>query len=184
MKKVGQLICEGIADKVRQNVKDHSTTFLVNYTKISSPKMNDVRKALGAAGAKVYVSKNRIAQKALQELKFDAISEKVTSQIAFVWSNKDSAEVAKVLMKLAKDIEGLHVQGGILDGKAVDQSDVKRLSDLPSREVLLTMLAQTIQAPLVRLAGALSGKTRDLLSILKQLSEKKSDPTSPSVKSG
>jgi large subunit ribosomal protein L10 len=172
MKKVGQLIRESIADKIRNNVKEYPTTFLVSYTKLSSPKMNNVRKALSAAGAKVYVSKNRIAKKALQELKFEDISGKITNQVAFVWSDKDSAEIAKVLITLAKDIEGLNVQGGILDGKSVEQADVKRLSDLPSREVLLTMLAQTIQSPLVRLAGALNGKTRDLLSILKQLSEK------------
>lgn len=172
MKKVGQLIREGIAEKIRHNVKEYPTTFLVSYDKVSSPKMNDVRKALRAAGAKVYVSKSRIAKKALQELKFDDISAKLINQIAFIWSDKDSAEVAKVLVKLAKDIEGLSVQGGVLDGKSVQKSDVTRLSDLPSREVLLTMLAQTIQAPLVRLAGALSGNTRDLLSILKQLSEK------------
>ena len=172
MKRVGQLIREGIADKVRQNVEEHSTTFLVSYTKVSAQKMNVVRKALSAAGAKVYVSKNRIAEKALQELKLDEISKKITSQIAFVWSNKDSAEVAKALVTLSKDIEGLHVQCGIIDGKVAEQSDVIRLSDLPSREVLLTMLAQTIQAPLVRLAGALNGKTRDLISIIKQLSEK------------
>lgn len=172
MKKVGRLIRESIAQKIRHNVKEYPTTFLVSYSKVSSPKMNDVRKALKAAGAQVYVSKNRIAKKTLQELNFEDISTKVTQQIAFVWSDKDSSEVAKVLVKLSKDIEGLNVQGGVLDGKTVEQSDIKRLSDLPSREVLLTMLAQTIQSPLVRLAGALNGKTRDLLSILKQLSEK------------
>lgn len=172
MKKVGQLIRESIAEKIRNNVTDHGTTFLISYTKMSAPKMNDFRKALNAVGAKVYVSKNRIAQKALQTLKFDSMSEKIKNQIAFIWSNKDSAEVAKVLIKLTKDVDGLNVQGGVLDGKAVEQADVKRLSDLPSREVLLTMLAQTIQSPLMRLAGALSGKTRDLISILKQLSEK------------
>jgi len=172
MKKVGQLIREGIAEKIRHNVTEHGTTFLVSYSKMSSPKMNNFRKALRAAGAKVYVSKNRIAKKTLAELKFDEMSSKITQQIAFVWSNSDSVEVAKVLIKLTKDLEGLQIQGGVLDGKAVQQADVKRLSDLPSREVLLTMLAQTIQSPLTRLAGALNAKTRDLIYILKQLSEK------------
>jgi len=172
MKKVGQLIRESIAEKIRHNVAEHSTTFLVSYSKMSSPKMNNFRKTLKAAGAKVYVSKNRIAKKTLTAMKFDEMSSKITQQIAFVWSDSDSVEVAKALVKLTKDLEGLNIQGGVLDGKAVQQADVKRLSDLPSREVLLTMLAQTIQSPLVRLAGALNAKTRDLIYILKQLSEK------------
>lgn len=172
MKKVGQLIRENIAEKIRHNVAEHSTTFLVSYSKMSSPKMNNFRKALSATGAKVYVAKNRIAKKTLTAMKFDDMSSKITQQIAFVWSDSDSVEVAKVLVKLVKDLEGLSIQGGVLDGKAVQQADVKRLSDLPSREVLLTMLAQTIQSPLVRLAVALNAKTRDLIYILKQLSEK------------
>jgi large subunit ribosomal protein L10 len=172
MKKVGQLIRESIAEKIRHNVEEYETTFLVSYSKVSSLKMNKFRKALSAAGAKVYVSKNRIAKKTLTAMKFDDMSGKITQQIAFIWSNHDSVEVAKVLIKLVKDLEGLNIQGGVLAGKAIQQVDIQRMSDLPSREVLLTMLAQTIQSPLTRLAGALNAKTRDLIYILKQLSEK------------
>ncbi len=172
MKKVGQLIRESIAEKIRHNVQEYAATFLVSYSKISSLKMNHFRKALSAAGAKVYVSKNRVAKKTLTAMQLEEMSSKIDQQTAFVWSNTDSVEVAKVLIKLAKELEGLKIQGGVLDGKAVQQADVKRMSDLPSREVLLTMLAQTIQSPLTRLAGALNAKTRDLIYILKQLSEK------------
>lgn len=171
MKKVGQLIRESIADKIRHNVEEHETTFLVTYSKVSSLKMSRFRKALSAAGAKVYVSKNRIAKKTLTAMKFDDISGKITQQIAFVWSDNDAAEVAKALIKIVKDLEGLNIQGGVLAGKTIAQDDIQRMSDLPSKEVLLTMLAQTIQSPLTRLAGALNAKTRDLISILKQLSE-------------
>lgn len=182
MKKVGRLIRESVSDKIRQNVKERGVTFLVSYTKMSSPKMNDFRKALSAAGAKVYVSKNRVAKKALEEIKFSSLIGTIKSQVAFVWSDKDSVEVAKVLVKLSKANEALSIQGGVLDGKAVEQKDVQRLSDLPSREVLLTMLAQCIQSPLSRLVNALNANTRDLIYILKQLSDK-SAPNPPSDKS-
>ena len=172
MKKVGLLIREGIINRISKGVKERQNTFLISYSKVSSPEMSHFRKALTQAGAEMYVSKNRIAQKALRNLDIPELSDKVENQIGFVWSDKDSVEVAKVLVKFAKDFEGLNVQGGILEGKTVAESEVKRLSDLPSREALLTMLAQTIQAPLTRLLGALTGKTRDLISILKQLSEK------------
>ncbi|MDP8264362.1 MAG: 50S ribosomal protein L10 [Candidatus Aceula lacicola] len=172
MKKVGLLIREGIINRISKGVKERQNTFLISYSKVSSPEMSDFRKALSQTGAEIYVSKNRIAQRALKDLDISELGEKIENQIAFVWSDKDSVEVAKVLVKFAKDFEGLNVQGGVLEGKAVAESEIQRLSDLPSRDVLLTMLAQTIQAPLTRLAGALTGKTRDLLSILKQLSEK------------
>ncbi len=172
MKKVGRLIRESVINRISKGVKDRQNTFLVSYSRVSSLEMSDFRKALTQAGAEIYVSKNRIAQKALKDLDVVELGNKIQDQIAFVWSDKDSGEVAKVLVKFAKDLEGLNVQGGVLEGRAVTESEVQKLSDLPSREVLLTMLVQTIQAPLTRLAGALTGKTRDLLSLLKQLSEK------------
>lgn len=170
--KVGRLIRESVNSRISKSVQERQNTFLISYSKVSSFEMSEFRKALIQVGAEIYVSKNRIAQRALKDLDISELSEKIKDQIAFVWSDKDSVEVAKVLVKFANDFEGLNVQGGILEGRAIAESEVQRLSDLPSREALLTMLAQTMQAPLVRLAGALIGKTRDLLSILKQLSEK------------
>ena len=93
--------------------------------------------------------------------------------MAFVWSQADAVEVAKALVKFAKECENIKIRGGLLDGKILEKDQIIQLSELPSRQVLLTMLLSTIQSPLTRLAGALSGKTQELLSILKQLSEKK-----------
>ena len=76
-------------------------------------------------------------------------------------------------MKFAKGNEGVNVEGGLLDGVFLSQTEVKRLADLPSREDLLAQLLQTILSPMTRLAGVMNAKSRDLLSILKQLSEKK-----------
>ncbi len=172
MIKVGQLIRENIAERICQGVQGSANTFVISYSKIASPQMNDFRKALSRAGADMFVSKKRIAQKALNSLEQKQLSEKIQNQIAFIWSDKDSAEIAKVLVKFSKEFEGINVRGGILEGKFIAEQEIQRLSDLPSREVLLSMLLQTIQSPLVRLSNALNGKTRELLNLLKQLSEK------------
>ena len=172
MKKVGQLIRESVTDRIHQGVEGKANTFVINYSKVGSSQMSNFRKALSQVGANMYVSKNRIAKKVLNDFKLKDLSTRIQNQTAFVWSDKDSTEVAKVLMKYAKDFEGINVQGGILEGRTVAQEEVQRLSDLPSREVLLAMLLQTIQFPLTRLAGALNGKTRELINLLKQLSEK------------
>jgi large subunit ribosomal protein L10 len=60
-----------------------------------------------------------------------------------------------------------------LQGAFLAKEDVSRLSDLPSREVLLAKLLSLMQSPATKLAYILNAKSRDLLSILKQYSEKK-----------
>ena len=172
MKKVGQLYRENLIGQVKDGISSNENVFIVNFSHISGLKISDLRKDLKKAGAHVHISRNSMAQIALKDLECGALADRLDGQTAFVWSSSDAAEISKILVKFSKDFETVHVQGGVLEGKILEGQDVKTLSDLPSREVLLAMLFATIQAPLTRFAGALNAKTRELLSILKQLSEK------------
>ncbi len=173
MTKVGQLYRQKLVNRIKDSLDKNSNVFVLSYSKLSGPKANDLRKSLKKAGADVFVAKNSLARLALKDLKHDSLAEKVSGQTAFIWSSSDAVEISKLLIKFTKDAETLKIQGGLLDGQILKQSDVKTLSDLPSREVLLSMLLSTLQSPLSRLASALNAKTQELLSILKQMSEKK-----------
>lgn len=173
MKRIGQVYREGLVNRISDGLSKNPSIFLLSFSRMNGPKLNDLRKTLKKAGAEVLVSRNAIANIALKEFKQEGLGEKISGQTAFVWSTGDSAELSKILIKFTKDSENIVVQGGLLDGSVLNQSDVKKLSDLPSKNVLLSQLLSIIQAPATRIAGALNAKSRDLLSILKQLSEKK-----------
>lgn len=172
MKKVGTLFRENLATRIKDGANNNTNVFLLSYSALSGVKNSDLRKNLKKIGAGMHVTKNSIARLALKDLEKEELAQKVDRQVAFVFGNADSVELSKVLVDFEKQCDTFIVQGGLLEGKFVDRDDVKKLSELPSREVLLSMLLATIQSPLTRLAGALNAKTRELLSILKQLSEK------------
>ena len=133
--------------------------------------MNILRKDLKRKKAEVLVSKTSVARIALKEAKYEDLAGSIEGQMALILSNADASEVSKVLIKFAKDQEGFSVRGGVLDGAFLTEEQVKTLSDLPSREVLLAKLLGTMSAPATRFASALNAKTRDLMSILKQKSD-------------
>jgi len=172
MKKVGQLYREALVNQVKKGVTDNDNVFLLSYSQVSGLQMSDLRKSLKRAGANVYAARNSVARLALKEMKHEELSEKVSGQTALVWGGADSSEISKILIDFVKGAENLAVHGGLLKGRMLEQDDIKKLSELPSREVLLATLLATIQSPLTRLAGALNAKTREVLSILKQLSER------------
>jgi len=173
MMKVGQLFRENMAAHIKEGVAKRNSTFILSYTKISGPQMNDIRKNLRKAGAELFVSKNSIARKILGDLEFSNLAERFNGQMMFIFTNSDSVEISKALIKVAKDCQGVLLQGGLLDGKVIAREDVKKLSDLPSKPILIAMLLSTLQSPLVRLVGALNGKTLELLYVLTQLKEQK-----------
>jgi large subunit ribosomal protein L10 len=178
MMKVGALYRQRMVDSVRTGVSKKSSTFVVSYIGIPSSKMNILRKDLKRKKAEVLVSKTSVARIALKEANYENLAGRIEGQMALILSNADASEVSKVLVKFAKDCEGFVVRGGVLDGAFLTEDQVRTLSDLPSREVLLAKLLGTMSAPLSRFAGALNAKTRDLMSILKQKSDVGETPTS------
>ena len=173
MKKVGLLYRESLVSRVKKGVTENDNVFLLSYSQVSGLQMNDLRKNLKQTGADVCATKNSVVRLAFKEMEHEELSQKVFGQTALVWGGTDSSEISKILMEFTKASENVVVQGGLLQGRVLEQEDIKKLSELPSREVLLAMLFAAIQSPLTRFAGALNAKTRDLLSVLKQLSEKK-----------
>ena len=171
--KVGQIYKKQLVSTIKTGVDSKANTFLISYSGISSAKMNILRKDLCRKSAKMRVTKSNIAHLALKDLKLEDLSRNIQDQVALVHTDSDAAEISKILVKFSKDCQGFAVQGGLLKGAFLDKKDVVRLSDLPSREVLLSKLLSLMQSPATKLAYILNAKSRDLLSILKQYSEKK-----------
>lgn len=173
MKRVGQVYRDKLATTARKSFDGDKSVFLVNYSSLTSFQLGEFRKTLRQAGANVYATKNTIARKVLKDLNQDELAKSVKNQTAFIWTAGDSAAVSKILKKYTADFQAFAVNGGVVEGRYISESEVKRLADLPPREVVLAKLLSVIQAPASRLAGALNAKGRDVLSILKQKSEQK-----------
>ena len=180
MTRVGQVYRDNLVKNLTDGIGKHSNIFVLTYTALSGAKLNSLRKSLQQSGADMVVSKNSLARITLKNAKQDVLANRISGQTAFVWSNADSVSVSKILVKFAKDFDTITLQGGLLDGLLLEKEDVKKLSDLPSREVLLAQLLGTIQAPVTRLLYVFNAKSQELLSILKQYGESKGSGSSGS----
>jgi large subunit ribosomal protein L10 len=173
MTKVGTTFRKQVVTTIKKGVEGRQSAFVVNYEKVGMSGVSSLRKTLQQKKAKMYASRGALASIALKEMKLDPLAEGLTGSTAFVWSDADPAEISKLLIKFAEKNEGFAIRGGVLNGLLLKKDDVKRLSDLPAKEVLLGQLLGTLQSPMTRLARALNGKTTELLLLLKQLSEKR-----------
>ena len=62
-----------------------------------------------------------------------------------------------MLTDFAKEFQKPAVRAAVVDGREVTPEQVKRLAQLPPRDVLLGQLAGALQAPLAGFVGALTG---------------------------
>ena len=146
---------------------------LTEYRGLTVKQLQDLRRSL-RGNADYAVVKNTLAKLAANEAGINGFDDLLTGPTAIAFINGDVVEAAKGLRDFAKANPTLVIKGGVLDGKALDASEVAKLADLESREVLLGKLAGAMLASLsqavyllnapiaqvARLAGALQAKDR------------------------
>lgn len=161
--------------EVKRKFDESHTVLLTDYRGLDVPAIAELRRELYEAGGEYKIYKNTLVRIAAREAGVDLESLLTgPTAIAFVGtkadgSQGDAAAAAKALREFSKKNNALVLKGGLLSGKVLDETQVKALADLPSREVLLARLAGGIAAPLQQFAGLLQAMPRNLAYGLKAL---------------
>jgi large subunit ribosomal protein L10 len=162
-----------------ENFQESTGAVLTEYRGLTVKQLQDLRRALGE-NADYAVVKNTLTQIAAKEAGVEGFDALLTGPTAIAFINGDVVEAAKGLRDFAKANPALVIKGGFLDGKAMDASEIAKMADLESREVLLAKIAggmlaslsqavYLLNAPLAqtaRLAAALQEKAQQDPSIL------------------
>ena len=146
---------------------------LVDYKGIDVPDVTELRARLRDSGASYQVVKNRLARIAIKGKPLEDLIESFEGPIAVVYTNDDVVSMAKTLSEFSKRIPSLELKGGIVEGQAVEASQVAEIATLPSREELLSKLVFLLQSPITRLARTLNAVTRDFVVVMGQIEAKK-----------
>jgi len=171
-----------VVDEVKQMLADADGAMLTEYRGLDVAALADLRRALRDAGGEYKIYKNTLVRLAARDagLEIDDLLTGPTA-IAFVGDKADGsagdvAAVAKALKDFAKTNDALVIKGGVVDDQLLSADDLKALAELPSRDVLLSMLAGALQAPMAKFAGLLAAVPRDFAYGLQALIEKGGGP--------
>ena len=90
-------------------------------------------------------------------------------------SATDPVAPARVVSEFSKKMNGekFIVKAGFVDGKVISVDEVKALADLPSKEVLLSMLLSAMQGPVRGLAVSLDATISGLARALQAVADQK-----------
>lgn len=138
--------------------------------------VNDLRKKLRQAHARMHVVKNTMAIRALGGTSLVPLQPFLRGQSALVIGFDDPVLPAKVLrdfIKSEKCEEKLQVKGGILDGAELDAARLLTVADLPSKPELLAMLLSAFQGPIRGFVGVLGQIVRSIVAVLSAIQENK-----------
>lgn len=104
------------------------------------------------------VIKNTYIRKAAEIAGIEGFDPYLEGMTAFAISNDDPLAPAKILCKFADENETFKIKVGMMDGAVMNESEVKELAKIPSKEILIGKILGSIQSPLYGLAYVLQAK--------------------------
>ncbi len=154
---------------------NNKSLIIANFKGIDAQQTNAMRRDLRGKNIKLRVVKNSLAAIAFREVGVSGLGELLDAPALVASSDDDPVELAKNLNKCAKEVEGLGIVGGWVDGELMSSENINILASIPPREVVLTQIAFAVKAPIVQLASVFNATARDLCNVLNAIKEKKSD---------
>jgi len=158
-----------VVDEIKNMLKSSSSVVLVDYRGITVEEATRMRRQLSDAGVKYKVYKNTLVDIAAKEAGIENLSKYLSGPTAMALSFKDPVAPAKQIAENIKKLNKMQIKAGILEGKVIDEQQVKTLAELPSKQELVAKLLGTLNAPVANLVGVLSGPQRALVYALNSI---------------
>jgi large subunit ribosomal protein L10 len=166
---------EEVIREMADKLKRAQGAFLVSYQGLNVETMTALRKELKKHRVDFQVVKNRLLKRASQDTGTSVIQEHFVGPCALAITYDDVVTPAKVLIEQEKKSEHLKIRIGQIAGKVVQLEGIKRLAELPGREVLLAQAFSAMQAVPASLVRTLNGILTKLMFALKAIESKKQE---------
>ena len=143
-----------VVSEISEKLKNCQSMVVVHFNGITVEEVTELRNQFRAAGVEYCVLKNTLVRRALDDMGITGLDHTLSGPSAYAFGMNDPVSPAKVVYDFInknKDDGRLSVKAGLMDGQVLDAKQVKALSELPSKEVLLSRLVGSLQAPVAKL---------------------------------
>ncbi|MDR2771908.1 MAG: 50S ribosomal protein L10 [Elusimicrobiota bacterium] len=164
---------EEAVEQLTNKFKSMKGMILTQYHGLSVSDISDLRAKLRLHKSEYVIVKNTLSELALKKIGVDA-GNNFSGPTAVVFQNGDVAGTAKTLVDFIKTHDKLKIKSAYMDGKFVDESIVRQLSALPSRDVLIAQMLGSLNAPISGFVNVLAANIRAVVTVLSAINKKQS----------
>ena len=145
-----------IVEEIKANLEGAKSVVLVDYLGLTVEQDTNLRRAAREAGLIYKVYKNTMVKRAIEGTEFAEIAKDLEGPTAVAISKDDATAPARVIANFAKTAPKLEMKSGIVEGTYYDTEGIKAISQIPSREELLSRLLGSLQSPITNLARVIN----------------------------
>lgn len=144
---------KSIVEALKQHLSEAQLALVIDYKGLSVAEITDLRGRLRATGAICKVTKNTLMGIAIKDdPTWQPMAEFLKESSAFLFLKDDLGAAIKAYQGFQKDSKKTVLRGGVMEGQALNENDIKAITELPSREQLMAQIAGAIKAVPTKLA--------------------------------
>jgi len=147
-----------------ERLKNAQAGVIADYRGLTVAQDTELRAKLREAGVEYTIVKNTLTRFAANEVGLEGLDPILHGPTALATSSSDVVAPAKVLVEFAKANEQLEIKAGFVDGKVIDVNEVKVYASIPSKEVLISKMLGSLQAPIGSLVRTLDAVAKQMES--------------------
>ncbi|WP_036486027.1 50S ribosomal protein L10 [Myxosarcina sp. GI1] len=142
-----------IVTELKDALSEAQLALVIDYQGLSVAEITELRSRLRQADGICKVTKNTLMQLAVEEDEnWQPMSQFLTGTSAFLLVKDDIGGVVRAYQGFRKDTKKTEFRGGVMQGQALNEDQVKAIADLPSKEELIAQVAGAINAVASKLA--------------------------------
>jgi len=164
-----------IVEELKEELAWAKTAYLFDYRGIKVGPVNQLRRKIEASDCRYRVEKNTLIGHAVEGTELEDVGRGLAGMTAIAYSGEDPVALAKVVTEFAKENPTFTFKAGVVRGRVITGDQLKEIASLPGREELLSKLVFLLQSPIRGLVTALAGTSRNLVTVLSQIAEKKEE---------
>lgn len=160
---------ETVAD-LKDRLERATIVVSTEYRGLSVKEMQDLRRKLRDGGFEVKVIKNTLLALAADGAGKPDITKIVEGPTALAISYGDAIEAAKAVTGYAQGApSAFKMRGAFMDGTVLNDIQIRDLTRVPPRPILLAQLMGALQGPLAEFVGLLDAPLQELSGLVQSL---------------
>lgn len=144
-----------------------------DYRGLTVAELSELRKLLRDRNFEYRIVKNTLAEIASLHTPVSVAKDSFKGPVGIAISYDDPVLTVKKILEYSKKNEKLKVSSGVIEGRFCASDDLRSVAEIPPRKVLLSMLAGGFEAPLNKLAGALSATMKSFVYVMEAIKNKR-----------
>ena len=166
-----------VVDEIKGKIESAKSVTLVGFDRMDVKEITDLRNKFREKDTEYKVYKNTMMRFAFEELGYTELIEDLKGSNALIFSNTELVDGPKIAVDYRKEndenADKLTLKSGIVEGNYQNSEQMMAIATLPGTEVLHSMLANVLQAPIRTLAGDLNNTISKLAIALNEVASKK-----------